>query len=216
MASNPNISIVSEFNSICHQLIESATHSSAGTSAFQMESLIFRQLLDLGAAAMRAFFTSQAPHYHKTAATNAQGRDLRYCGERRGRYYSIYGNIDFERSYYCGEGHGFYAMDAGLNLPLCGQSDYARMLLEELANDMSFEKATTFLSQLFRIHPSTRAVQEAILTDSQDAEDFYAQTPAPPLCEEATILAVEADNSGRSRQQRSSHGQVGTYRPFFQ
>jgi hypothetical protein len=196
MASNPNVSIVSEINSICHQLIESATQSASCTSAFEMETLIFGQLLDLGAAAMRAFFETQAPHYHKSVATNAEGHDLRYCGERRGRYYSIYGSIDFARSYYCGEGQGFYAMDAGLNLPPSGQSDYGRMLMEELANDMSFEKATTFLSKLLRIHPSTRAVQVAILTDSQDAEEFYAQAPAPPLCDEATILAVEADNKG--------------------
>jgi hypothetical protein len=70
------------------------------------------------------------------------------------------------------------------------------MLVEEMANDMSFEKATTFLAKLFRTHPSTRAVQEAILTDSQDAEEFYDQVLAPSSCEEATILAVEADNKG--------------------
>ena len=196
MATNPNVDIVSEFNNLCHQLLDSALHAKTGTSAFEMEILTFRRLLTMGAMVMRAFFESQAPHYHQPAATNAEGRELPYCGERRGRYYSVYGNIDFQRSYYYGKGGGFYPMDAGLNLPASGQSDYARMLVEELANDMSFEKATTFLAKFLRVHPSTRAVQEAILTDSQDAEAFYEQMPIPPLCEEASILVVEADNKG--------------------
>jgi len=196
MATNPNDTIISEFNDICRRLLESAVNSEPGRSAFEMEKLTFSTLLEIGAATMRAYFATQAAHYRQDVVTDPEGRIMHYRGERRGRYYSIYGDIDFWRSYCCGDGEGFHAMDAGLNLPKTGQSDYARMMVEELANDMSFEKATAFLAKYFRMHASTRAVQQAIMTDSQDAEAYYAQATAPPICQEATILAVEADNKG--------------------
>jgi len=196
MTASPNDRIVSEFKKFCDGLIDSARESKPGTSAYEMEVSIYRQLLEIGALALEAYFESQASHYHHATATNAEGRTLGYCGERNGLFYSIFGNIRMKRSYYSDEGRGFFAMDAGLNLPPSGQSDFARMLVEELSIDMSYEKATTYLAKILRVQPSTRAVQTAIQTDSQDAEAFYEQAPAPAPCAEATILVVEADNKG--------------------
>ena len=84
------------------------------------------------------------------------------------------------------------------------------MLAEELAVDLSYDKAMGFLSKFLRVRPSTRALQEAIAVDSQDLEAFYEQAPAPTPDEQstingeqaviengqATILAVEADGKG--------------------
>ena len=196
LATNPNDSILSQFHALCSDLIDSARQAAPGTSAFDMERAIFKRLLAIGAAAMQAYFEAQAPHFHKQTATDADGRTLRYCGERRGLFYSVFGEIALRRSYYCGERHGFYAMDAALNLPPNGLSDFARMLAEELAVDLSYDKAISYLAKFLRIHPSTRSLQEAIGTDSQDVEAFSEQAPVPAPDAQATIKTVEADGKG--------------------
>ena len=200
MATNPNDSIlsqsISQFHALCSDLIDSARQAAPGTSAFDMERTIFRRLLMIGAVAMQTYFEAQAPYFHQRAATDAAGRTLRYCGERRGLFYSVFGEIGLRRSYYCGEGQGFYAMDAALNLPPNGLSDFARMLAEELAVDLSYDKAMGYLAKFLQIQPSTRSLQEAIGTDSQDVEAFYEQAMVPPPDAQATIKAVEADGKG--------------------
>jgi len=52
------------------------------------------------------------------------------------------------------------------------------------------------MAKYFRVATSTRAVQEAVRTDSLDAEAYYVQAPAlVPICS-ANILVVQADSKG--------------------
>jgi hypothetical protein len=188
--------IVSEFNGLCKDLMRFATGANPGMSAFQMEMTIFRRILEIGMVAMKAFLTTQAGLYHWSTARHPDGDDLAYSGERPGTYYSIFGEIIFFRSYYCGRGKGFCPMDGALNIAPKGFSDFVRKMHEELAVQTSYEWATAFLAKYFPLSTSTRAVQEAVLSDSLDAGAYYEQAPAPPICAMATILAVEADGKG--------------------
>ena len=70
-------------------------------------------------------------------------------------------------------------MDAALNLPPSGPSDFRRMMLELLAIDMSFEAATKFMALYFPVTTSTRALQEAIVADSEQAQEFMDQLNLP-------------------------------------
>jgi len=178
MATNPD-DIVSRINELCKQLICFAQESEAGTSAYEAESVIFHRMLQMARLAIEAFLEAQAKHYHHSTTEDAEGRTLPYSGERGGVYYSIFGTVQFARSYYCGGGHGSFPMDAGVNLPLKGQSDFLRKMAEELAVSMSYEDVTLFLASYFPVSASTRGVQAIIETDCQDAEAYYEQ--APPL-----------------------------------
>ena len=195
MATNPD-NIVSRITELCKQLISFAQASEAGTSAYEAESVILHRVLQMGNLAVQAFLEAQAKHYHHSTTEDAQGRTLPYSGERGGVYYSIFGAIQFARSYYCGGGNGSFPTDAGVNLPLKGQSDLLRKMAEELAVSMSYEDATMFLASYFPVSTSTRGVQAIIETDCQDAEAYYDQAPPPPENSGATILCVQADNKG--------------------
>jgi len=186
--------IVSEFQRVCAGLIEFAKDASPGTSAFRVEGEIFKQVLKAGALAMSAFLNCQAKHYHWKTATSPAGDVLPYKEERNGIYYSIFGEIPFRRSYYHSDGtEGTFPLDAALNLPPEGPSDYRRMMLETLSMDVAFMEATKFFAQYFALSASSRAVQSCILADSVDAEAFYDQAKASPPVADATILVAEAD-----------------------
>jgi len=195
MVANPD-SIVSRFVKMCCDLMASVRQSAPGTSAYEMETQIFRDVLQLGALLMEAFLQGQAPHYRWGVAHHPNGFDLSYVGERRGLFYSAFGEIRFVRSYYSGDNQGFYPMDAALNLPVKGDSDFLRTMKSDLSLEMSYERATVHVAKYFPVATSTRAVQDAIQTDSMDAEAYYAQAPAPPAVGDATILVVQADGKG--------------------
>jgi hypothetical protein len=145
---------------------------------------------------MQLFLDSQSRLHDETTAVDARGDVLRCNGKYQGTYYSLFGAIRFTRRYYCGQGEGFFALDAALNLPPKGPSDFLRKLTEDLAIDMSYIDTSVRLAKYFPIATSTRALQQAILTDSEDAPAFYAQAPVPPSCVEASILVAQADGKG--------------------
>jgi hypothetical protein len=197
----------------CRDLSESVCALPAGTSSFEAECLVLKRVLAIGGEAMKAFFATQAGYYHWPRATNADGQVLRYSDERRGLFYSIFGDIEFKRSYYCGDGRGMFPMDAALNLPPKGASDLHRMMLEELSLSMSYEDAAAFLAKYFPVATSTRAVQESVRTDSIDAQAYYDQAPTPVPISSASILAVQADGKGVPVVKRSNDAQPEPGRP---
>jgi hypothetical protein len=188
--------IVSDFMTKCEALYRFVTQRNAGVTAYEVEAHIFQEVLQIGKLAMHAYLDTQSPFYRHSTTEDAKGDILPRKEERSGLYYSIFGTVTYTRSYYWRDGHGFYPMDAALNLPPTGRSDFLRTFVEEFAIDMSYNDTTTKFARYFPIAISTRAIVDEIAVDSEDAESFYAQAPAPPVCPEATILAVEADGKG--------------------
>lgn len=188
--------ILSDIDLLCKDLINFATTSESGSGAFEMEALVFQRVLEIGRLVMAGYLSAQSANYRWRTAKHPNGHDLAYSDERRGIYYSIFGEIVFHRSYYRGNGHGVFPMDGALNLAPKGSSDFVRKMVEQLAVNASFAFAAKFLAEYFPVAISTRAVQEAVGSDSQDAEAYYEQAPAPPSCTQATILVVEADGKG--------------------
>jgi hypothetical protein len=180
-------------------LKEWLTSAHPGTTACEAEGEIFTQVCEIGRSALAAFFSDRSLEYRSRTSVDpadAQCRMLAFNSVRRGLYYSVFGTIEYRRSYYCGEEHGHYPLDAALNVPPTGASDFLRTMLEALALHMSYEQASAHIAKYFPVATSTRALQTAILTDSADAEGYYDQAPAPPGPPEATILAVQADCAG--------------------
>lgn len=188
--------ILSQIHKICSDLVDSVCGAAAGTSSFEMEALIFERVHALGLELMSAYFAVQAPHYRWSSATDTDGHVLHYNCERGAQFYSIFGEVPLTRSYYCGDGRGWFPMDAALNLPPKGASDFQRKMVEELSLSMSFVDTTAFLARYFPLATSTRAVQEVVYTDSLDAGAYYAQAPAPTPSQRASILVVQGDGKG--------------------
>jgi len=195
MVANPE-NIVSRFDEMCAQIRESVLRAVPGTTAYKMESQIFRDVLALGGELMQTFLRAQAPHYRVAVMRRPDGCELSYVGERNGLFYSAFGEIAFRRSYYSGDGNGFFPMDAALNLPLKGDSDFLRMMKADLSLNMAYTRVTAHVASYFPVSTSTRAVQDLLQTDSLDIQAYYAQAPAPPPVSTATVLVVRADGKG--------------------
>jgi hypothetical protein len=187
--------IVAQLRAQCDHLVAftAAENPMTGSDA---ETEIFKQVVEIGNSALTSFFASQAPLYHGSFATDAKGRVLSYSEEGEGLFYSIFGEVAYRRSYYCGEGHGWYPMDAALNLPEKGPSDLRRKMTDELLLHMSYADATEFLARYFPVPVSTRCARQCAIADSADAKAYYDQAGPLPICDEATILVVEADGKG--------------------
>jgi hypothetical protein len=199
MTADPK-SILSEINEICAGLIRSVTALDSEETAYSVECSVFKSLLAVGRLVMIAFFAAQATRYtDATVTVTVPEKDavvLKRNGSRDAVFYSIFGDLPIRRAYYCGEGRGWFPMDAALNLPMTGLSDFLRKLKERLGLRMSYVEANDVVAEYFPVSRSTRALKEAIETDSQDAEAYYSQLSAPDLPAEATILVCEADNKG--------------------
>lgn len=219
-------SIFDEFTSICQELYAKVASAAPGITAPEMETQVFAHVLQIGLIAMKQFFAAQAPYFRQSSVFDAQGRNLFYHGERTGQFPSIFGKVEFARSYYRGEGHGYYPMDAALNLPLTGASDLVRQMHDLLAMHMSYEESASFVARFFPVSRSSRAVQEQVRTDSADVKQFYEQydqamgsgKQAPTVSQEATILAAQADGKGvpmvlETNRDEAQEAQPGRARP---
>jgi len=108
---------------------------------------------------------AQAPRYHFSSVQDASDRTLRYSDERQGLYYSIFGEVPIRRSYYRGDGHGYFAMDAGLNIPPKGQSDFVRKMVEELERNLSAMRYDEYLKKGCLLPPASSKEVPHIVKD---------------------------------------------------
>jgi hypothetical protein len=195
MTTNPE-RIVARVRKELDRLIDIVENMDVASDLVKMESTILRGVLELGRLLIVAFLARAAVTYKRAAAQHRSGKELPRHSERKGRYQTVFGTVCFSRSYYCGEKLGHYEMDAALNLPADGPSDFLRSLLERLALKMSYEDAGDLAADYFPISKSTRGVQNLIDQDSQDAKGYYEQAARPVIAAAETILVVQADGKG--------------------
>ena len=197
MTANPE-HIVAQAHEKLDRLVEMVQSKDAAKDLLEVERSVLGHLIEIGNLAMMMFLKVQAQLHCVQSAVALDGSRLPYRAERSGQLQTIFGSVPFERSYYWAPGHGkgHYELDSALNLPPTGPSDFVRILLEQLAVSMSYEEAAALLSSYFPVGKSTRGIQDLILSDSQDAEEYYKQTPEPIVAPAETIVVVQADCKG--------------------
>ena len=166
-------------------------------TADTMERRLLRQLLALGRSLLALFLASRAALTAQREYRDVAGVDRPYHSERPRYYLSIFGTVGFVRPYFYRHGvGGMTPVDAQLSLPATACSDLVRESVEALAVDLPYHKATGVLRRLFGLALSSRLVQEQLAEDAPAVAAFYAEQPAPPVAEEASILVVQADGKG--------------------
>lgn len=195
MATNPD-NIVAKANEHFNRLIEFSKNHDPDRNLLQLETGVFEQILEIGRLAMEAHLAVQSARFEDAMVTTPNGVKLPCHSEREATIATIFGGVRFSRTYYYEDRLGHFEMDAALNIPPTGPSDFLRMLVERLANSMSYEEASALLADYFPVSKSTRSVKELFETDSRAAQDYYEQAPKAIVCEEETILVVQADGKG--------------------
>jgi hypothetical protein len=195
LTANPE-DIVAQAKEKFSSLVNMALRSDVAICMRELEQTIMSDVLELGRLLVATVLAVQAPTHKHESALHRDGAVLPYHSERIGHYQTIFGTVPFSRSYYWSSGPGHYEMDAILNLPPTGPSDFLRMFLERLSLSMSYEESSNLVAEYFPVSKSTRCVQELFEMDSQDATDYYAQSPKPTVAVGETILVVQADCKG--------------------
>lgn len=167
------------------------------STADQMERHLFKQLLRMGAKLMKLYFDLRSQASVREEAINQEGVRLPYHSQKKRGYYSIFGALEINRSYFYQKGNGGWTpLDAELGLGEDSYSDFLRELHEELGVYMPFGQDVAIMGRLIEIELSKRCIQQFFETDAADAAAYYEQKPPPPVEEEGSILVLQADGKG--------------------
>lgn len=163
----------------------------------QMERSLFRQVLRLGHQLLVLFVTKRAERESHTPIVRRSGKEMRYHSQQEVHYFSIFGDLVFERAYFyaCGEG-GECPLDAALSLPERRYSDMLMENAELLGVDGSYQKGLQILAHLLLLQLPKLALETGIAEHSQRVKEYYDQKAHFPKSEEGHILVVQADGKG--------------------
>lgn len=167
-------------------------------SAYVMERRLVRDLLELGRLLFECFFCSQHSAIETVESVDVGGERLPLHGKKRRSLRSVFGKITFERSYYYQAKlkHGYYLLDARLNLTLGGTSDLLREWHSTIACYTAYHKTGKTLHSILGQRHCTRAIEDDISRDRKLTEAFSEQDRVPEPSLEATILVLQSDGKG--------------------
>jgi hypothetical protein len=168
-----------------------------GLESHQAEKQIFRMLLPIGLAAMKAYFAERGTGDVGPTVVREDGRVLDRESKLRGRdYFSIFGKFDVPRTCYriAGEG-GVFPLDEQVNLPERCYSYFLQEWMTNFAVEQPFRETGTLFADLFDLQIAESVVLKVALEAQDDYDAFYEAKPPPPVREEQ-ILAVGFDGKG--------------------
>lgn len=180
------------------QIISDLTGQTAlELDAYDAEKLTLQAVLSLGQTCLTLFYETQAQQTIAPTATTPDDQELPYHSKKKRTQMTLFGHVTIERPYFYKKGvGGYYPLDSQLNLPSHSYSDAVQEIFSELAVEQDYRGSNQFLERWFNLSLSTRAVQDIIITNADDAAPFYEQLPPPPPELEASILVAQADGKG--------------------
>ena len=201
MPHNSNDMIRSARQGFDHLLDSLHQHVHTGSTAFQVERDLFKQLLALGRSLLQLFFVlaAQQSRNHLPDPADGAGRPLPLHSYKRRRYVSFFGEVMIERPYFWAPGApGRLPLDERLSLPADVYSDFLREHAELLCAHIAYGQTATLLEHLLGFCLSTRSLSHMVAHDAQDVVAFYEQQAAPALEPAAAgeILVIQADGKG--------------------
>jgi hypothetical protein len=178
-------------------LVEYVTdEASPSRTAYEVELILFRRLLALGAQLLRLFFVQRAA-VRPSEPMAADGRRLKYQEKRQTTYLSVFGQVRFRRHYFHTPGQrGICPLDAELSLPPRCYSDLLRDWAECCTTGESYDESNSVLERILGLSISKQALETAVQEEAVDVEAFYEQKTAPSPETEGCILVIQADGKG--------------------
>lgn len=197
MSSN-SVQIVHQLHRDFQGLVEYVTGEEAQTrTAYEVELVLFRRLLELGAQLLRLFFIHRAAARPSEPVYAPDGTRMKYHDLRQTTYYSVFGKVRFKRHYFHAPGHeGVCPLDAELSLPPRCYSDLLRDWAEYCITDESYDESIRVLKRILNLCVSKRALEVGVEKDAADVNAFYERKSVPPLEVEGPILVIQADGKG--------------------
>lgn len=167
--------------------------------AHEAEKGIFKLLMPIGLAAMKAFFAQRGTGDLGPTLVREDGLVLdrqTKLGQRD--YFSIFGKFDVPRTCYRAAGtgeDGVFPLDEQVNLPERCYSYFLQDWMTQFAVEQPFRETGTLFDHFFDLQVAESVVLNVTLEAQDDYDAFYEAKPPPPVQEEQ-ILAVGFDGKG--------------------
>ncbi len=191
-------SIAENIGTAVVELIEMVSgESSQDKTAYEIEGLLWQQLLALGQQLMQVFFTTHEQREVKQSVYEVEGIAYPYMGQRDRQYVSLFGEVTVWRACYWRKGIGSqFPLDDQLSLPQRSFSDMVQERISELTAMMTYEEAITVFSKWLGWDLSKRSSEQINADHADYVAAYYETYPVPdtPTCD--TILVVSADGKG--------------------
>lgn len=165
--------------------------------AHSVEKRVFKMLLPIGLAAMKAYFAERGTGDLGLTILKDDGLVLDRESRLRGQdYFSIFGKFDVPRSCYRAPGvEGVFPLDEQVNLPDRCYSYFLQEWMTLFAVEQPFRETGTLFDDLFDLEIAESVVMKVSLEAQDDYDAFYEEMPAAPVGE-GQILAVGFDGKG--------------------
>src|SRR3954464_13706460 len=169
----------------------------------QVEAALFRDLLGIGRALLRAFLdmagTGDVGPTLTVAgeAPSAPGQELPRLDRPHTRpYLSIFGEVPIERTCYGHDRVEAAPLDARLHLPRRQYSYLLQRWLVSFVIDDAHAEAVRKLGTILGLEITVRASEDLNREQASDVEVFQDRLPVPDAADEGPLLVVTADCKG--------------------
>lgn len=170
------------------------------TAAHEVETGIWRQVLQLGHQALEVFFTRVGPGDVGELVVLPEGREIRRLDTRHPRVYqSVFGRFELERVVYGsreGQKIEYVPFDTQLQLP---ESEFSYVLQDwsqGLAVEQAYRRVPETLGRILDVEPSVDSLERMNLKMAETVRPFRESRPAPEPEDEGALCVVSADGKG--------------------
>jgi hypothetical protein len=171
-----------------------------GTAAHEVETSIWRQVLQLGYQALAMFFMRVGSGDVGEAVVLPDGREVRRLATRHPRVYqSVFGRFELERVAYGsreGQKIEYVPFDTQLQLP---DSEFSYVLQDwsqGLVVEQAYRRVPETLGRILRVQPSVDSLERMNLKMAETVRPFRDARPAPEPETEGAFCVVSADGKG--------------------
>lgn len=191
-------SSIAEGQEFCERLFDFVRKNAEEQEAHEMEAAIFKKLIPIGQAAMKAYFAERGTGDIGKEIQREDGEILKRESVLRSRQYtSIFGAFPVPRTCYRMAGEpGVFPLDEAVNLPERCYSYYLQEWMNLLSIDHPFAEGADRLNHWFGFS----LVESTMVSVSRDGDrnydEYYEQKTPPAAEEEGEMLVLSFDGKG--------------------
>jgi len=169
-----------------------------GIELCEAESMILREVLDLGCSLLAEFIRVSAETEKRSASPlDSQGEKMEHKGVESRQYLSIFGKLEIRRpKYYSATDKTFYPLDRRLNLPGRQESYLLQQWLCMSAIDKDYRESIELLNAVLGLDLNPMQSQRIVDDTGDKVGTYYEKKSAPEPESEGSCLCLQADGKG--------------------
>ncbi len=191
-------SSIAEGREELEHLFEFVIKNAEEMEAHEMEESIFKKILHIGRAGLKAYFAEKGTGNVGQEITREDGvTQKKESGLRSRTYTSIFGEVAVPRTCYRTAGEpGIFPLDEQVNFPDRRYSYYLQEWMNLLSIDHPFEEGAKRLSRFLGISLVESVMVSVARESTGDYDAYYGQKTPPAPKEEGEIHVVSFDGKG--------------------